>query len=185
MTTAIWTTAIWTTARRTAAAATNGRRALAGRLACAATALTLLSGASPFAFAPAPQLDLNRIYRVNVATGEVGACQYGLREGTIGVTFCFPAGEGAGPQTLGEYGLVSSSHTRESGVFRVNYRTGEISSCYVFNTHVVCTPQLSATDTAAPPATQRPAPQENSTQETAPNGAGTPADDEAPASPAE
>ncbi|MBB3807956.1 hypothetical protein FHS81_000010 [Pseudochelatococcus contaminans] len=119
------------------------------RMAVAATALVLLSGAAPFAFAPAPQLDLNRIYRVNVATGEVGACQYGLKEGTIGVTFCFPAGEGAGPQALGEYGLVSSSHTRESGVFRVNHRTGEISSCYVFNTHVVCTPQVSATDTAS------------------------------------
>jgi hypothetical protein len=73
-----------------------------------------------------------------------------LKEGTIGVTFCFPAGEGAGPQALGEYGLVGSNHTRESGVFRVNYRTGEISSCYVFNTHVVCTPQLSAAGTPGP-----------------------------------
>ncbi len=133
-----------------------GRWRLPARAAAAAVALVLLGGASPFAFAPAPQLDLNRIYRVNAATGEVGACQYGLKEGTIGVTFCFPAGEGAGPQTLGEYGLVSSSHTRESGVFRVNYRTGEISSCYVFNTHVVCTPQLSATDATAP-ATPAPA----------------------------
>lgn len=160
------------TAASTRARATAGRRT-AGRVVAATVSLVLLSGASPFAFAPAPQLDLNRIYRVNAATGEVGACQYGLKEGTIGVTFCFPAGEGAGPQTLGEYGLVSSSHTRESGVFRVNYRTGEISSCYVFNTHVVCTPQVSATDTAAPAA---PAQQPGNTQ---------PGDDTAPATPAQ
>lgn len=150
-------------------------RALPPRVAAAGIALVLLSGAAPFAFAPAPQLDLNRIYRVNVATGEVGACQYGLKEGTIGVTFCFPAGEGAGPQTLGEYGLVSSSHTRESGVFRVNYRTGEISSCYVFNTHVVCTPQVSATDTVAPGSPAAPAQQQQ----------GTPQDGTAPTTPAQ
>ncbi|MGV6875067.1 hypothetical protein ACUSIJ_20540 [Pseudochelatococcus sp. B33] len=155
-----------------------GRRSpapsLPARAAAAAVGLVLLSGAAPFAFAPAPQLDLNRIYRVNVATGEVGACQYGLKEGTIGVTFCFPAGEGAGPQALGEYGLVSSSHTRESGVFRVNYRTGEISSCYVFNTHVVCTPQVSATDTAAPDSPPAPAQQQE----------GAPGDASAPPTPA-
>lgn len=141
----------------TASPADGRRRAsaclpLASRVLGGVFALVLLSGAAPFAFAPAPQADLNRIYRVNTATGEVGACQYGLKEGTIGVTFCFPAGEGAGPQALGEYGLVPSNHTRESGVFRVNYRTGEISSCYVFNIHVVCTPQLSAADKSGPAA---------------------------------
>ena len=57
--------------------------------------------AAPFDFVPAPQTDLNRIYRIDRFTGEVSSCQYGLQEGTIGVTLCFGAGEGAGPQSPG------------------------------------------------------------------------------------
>lgn len=97
--------------------------------------------AASFDFVPAPQTDLNRIYRIDRITGEVSSCQYGLQEGTIGVTLCFSAGEGAGAQVPGEYGLVASRHEREGGVFRVNYRTGEMSICYVFDERVVCTPQ--------------------------------------------
>lgn len=96
--------------------------------------------AASYDFVPAPQTDLNRLYRVDRATGEVISCQYGLKEGTVGVTLCFPAGEGAGPQAAGEYGLISSRHEREGGVFRVNFRTGEMSVCYVFEEKVVCTP---------------------------------------------
>jgi hypothetical protein len=105
--------------------------------------------AAPYDFVPAPQTDLNRIYRIDRVTGEVSSCQYGLQEGTVGVTLCFGAGEGAGPQTPGEYGLVASRHEREGGVFRVNYRTGDMSICYVFDEKVVCTPQTSP---SAPPA---------------------------------
>jgi len=94
-----------------------------------------------FEFVPAPQTDLNRVYRVDRYSGEVTACQYGLKEGSIGVTLCYGAGEGAGQQASGEYALVASRHDREGGVFRVNHRTGEMSVCYVFNHHVVCTPQ--------------------------------------------
>jgi hypothetical protein len=108
--------------------------------------------AAPYDFVPAPQNDLNRIYRVDRATGEVISCQYGLQESTVGVTLCFAAGEGAGSQTPGEYGLVPSRHEREGGVFRVNYRTGGMSVCYVFDERVVCTPQTS------PAAGQQPAP---------------------------
>jgi len=111
--------------------------------------------AAPYDFVPAPQTDLNRIYRIDRITGEVSSCQYGLQEGTIGVTLCFSAGEGAGAQPPGEYGLVASHHEREGGVFRVNYRTGEMSICYVFDERVVCTPQTSpspAVANAAPPA---------------------------------
>jgi hypothetical protein len=97
--------------------------------------------AASYDFVPAPQTDLNRIYRIDRITGEVSSCQYGLQEGTIGVTLCFSAGEGAGPQIPGEYGLVASKHEREGGVFRVNLRTGEMSICYVFDERVVCTPQ--------------------------------------------
>jgi hypothetical protein len=105
--------------------------------------------AAPYDFVPAPQNDLNRIYRIDRVTGEVTSCQYGLQEGTIGVTLCFGSGEGAGSQTPGEYGLVASRHEREGGVFRVNYRTGEMSICYVFDERVVCTPQTSPSPTAA------------------------------------
>ena len=110
--------------------------------------------AASYDFVPAPQTDLNRIYRIDRITGEVSSCQYGLQEGTIGVTRCFSAGEGAGPQVPGEYGLVASRHEREGGVFRVNFRTGQMSICYVFDERVVCTPQTTpspATSSAAAP----------------------------------
>ncbi|HZW46674.1 MAG TPA: hypothetical protein VFF61_04040, partial [Microvirga sp.] len=69
--------------------------------------------AASYDFVPAPQTDLNRIYRIDRVTGEVSSCQYGLQEGTIGVTLCFSPGEGAGAQQPGEYGLVASRHERE------------------------------------------------------------------------
>src|SRR5215203_4508595 len=119
----------------------------------AALALGGLEGhalAASYDFVPAPQTDLNRIYRIDRITGEVSSCQYGLQEGTIGVTLCFTAGEGAGSQTPGEYGLVASRHEREGGVFRVNYRTGDMSICYVFDEKVVCTPQTSPSLAATP-----------------------------------
>lgn len=121
-----------------------------GLLACALPAL-----AGSFDFVPAPQTDLNRIYRVDRITGEVSSCQYGLHESSVGVTLCFGPGEGAAAQPPAEYGLVASRHEREGGVFRVNYRTGEMSICYVFDERVVCTPQTTpspAASTAAPPA---------------------------------
>jgi hypothetical protein len=124
-------------------------------LAAAATLASLapLAGAQAgqFDFTPAPQSDLNRIYRIDRVTGEVGACQYGQKEGTFGVTLCFPPGEGAGKQEPSEYGLVASRHEREGGVFRVDMRTGAMSVCYVFDEKVVCTPpeKGAATDAAA------------------------------------
>lgn len=130
---------------------------------CAAPALA----AGPYEFVPAPQIDLNRVYRIDRSTGEVTSCQYGLREDSVGVTLCFPAGEGASAQASGEYGLVASRHTRESGVFRVNHRTGEMSICYVQVREelVVCTPQTNpvagaatgSVASAAPASTSRPA----------------------------
>src|SRR3954447_11134444 len=119
--------------------------------------------AAPYDFVPAPQTDLNRIYRIDRVTGELVSCQYGLQEGTVGATLCFGAGEGAGPQAPAEYGLVASRHEREGGVFRVNYRTGEMSVCYVYDEKVVCTPQASPAPTggagsvAAPAMPARPA----------------------------
>jgi hypothetical protein len=122
------------------------------RLGLVAVALASASAAraASYDFVPAPQTDLNRIYRIDKATGEVSSCQYGLLDGTAGVTLCFGAGEGGGPQAPGEYGLVASRHEREAGVFRVNYRTGDMSICYVLDDKVVCT------STANPPPVARP-----------------------------
>ncbi len=76
------------------------------------------------------------------SNGEVGACQYGLKEGAaIGVTLCYPPGEGARAGAFSEYALVASRHTGEGGVFRVDLRSGMMSICFVLNeTAVVCTP---------------------------------------------
>ena len=109
-------------------------------IACLIALPAAAANAGQFDFVPAPQTDLNRIYRIDRFNGEVGACQYGLKEGSVGVTLCYPAGEGAGRGEVGEYGLVGSRHEREGGVYRVDYRTGGVSICYVFNEHVVCTP---------------------------------------------
>ena len=131
----------------------SGRGAAAALLAgCFVLGLSAgAARAAPYDFVPAPQTDLNRIYRIDKATGEVISCQYGLQEGTVGVTLCFGPGEGAGPQTPGEYGLVASRHEREAGVFRANFRTGEVSVCYVLEEKVVCTPQTGPSADAAPP----------------------------------
>ena len=114
------------------------------------------ASAASFEFVPAPQADLNRMYRVDKVTGEVVSCQYGLQEsgGGIGLTVCFGPGEGAGPQPPSEYGLVATRHTREAGVFRVNYRTGEMSICFVLvkKEQVVCTQQANPSADGAPDA---------------------------------
>jgi hypothetical protein len=106
--------------------------------------LTALPGtvlAANYEFLAAPETDLNRVYRLDRATGEIGACQYGLKESSVGVTLCYPPGEGATAQQPSEYGLIASRHEREGGVFRVDLRTGTMSICYVLNDSVVCTPQ--------------------------------------------
>lgn len=97
--------------------------------------------AANYVFLAAPETDLNRVYRLDRATGEIGACQYGLKEASVGVTLCYPPGEGAGPQAPSEYSLIASRHEREGGVFRIDMRTGLMSVCYVLNDAVVCTPQ--------------------------------------------
>ena len=96
--------------------------------------------AANYEFLAAPETDLNRVYRLDRASGEVGACQYGLKEASIGVTLCYPPGEGAGPQAPSEYSLIASRHEREGGIFRIDMRTGNMSICYVLNEAVVCTP---------------------------------------------
>jgi len=98
--------------------------------------------AQSYAFVPAPTQELNRIYRIDRASGEVIACQFGIENAdSIGITLCYPAGEGAKAGAVGDYGLVASSHRLEAGIFRVNSRNGEVSVCYVRgDQEVVCTP---------------------------------------------
>ena len=111
----------------------------------AATAVAMscpARAAGNFDFLSSPENDLNRIYRLDKSTGEVGACQYGIKEGasTVGVTLCYQPGQGAGPQGASDYALVASHHQQESGVWRVDLRTGMMSICYVLSEAVVCTP---------------------------------------------
>ena len=85
-----------------------------------------------FAFASPPSAQANRVYSVNRQTGEVSACQFERPDAsTAGITRCFPRGEGAGAQSNGIYKLVSTGFAGETGVFRVNAATGEMSICYV------------------------------------------------------
>ena len=44
----------------------------------------------------------------------------------------YRGGDGATKQEPGEYGLVASRHEQEGGVFRVDYRTGGLSVCYLY-----------------------------------------------------
>lgn len=118
---------------------------LAGALAtlfCAGLAGPALAQgtAEGWLFLSPPHAELNRIYRVERATGRVIACQYQAEENSIGKTQCFPSGEGAEGERGGDFALLASSHRGEAGIFRINRRTGEIAICYVLNEEkVVCT----------------------------------------------
>lgn len=117
------------------------RSAPAIALALAAGLFASGARADDYVFRASPQTDLNRMFRVETTTGEMGACQYAVKDGAVGVTLCFPAGEGAGAQEPGVYDLVASNHQQEGGVYRVERRTGRMSACYVLGEQVVCTPQ--------------------------------------------
>lgn len=119
----------------------NDPRRLLLVTAFAGLGLASAAQAANYDFLAAPQTDLNRVFRLDKSTGEVGACQYGLKEGTqTGVTLCYPPGDGAKAGTISEYALVASRHTGEGGVFRVDLRSGLMSICFVLENAVVCTP---------------------------------------------
>lgn len=98
--------------------------------------------AENFMFAPAPHQELNRIFRVDRATGEMGACTYPIKvDHSVGLTLCHPAGEGAKAGEAGDCALVRSNHRAEAGIHRANRRTGDVSVCFVRgDQEVVCTP---------------------------------------------
>lgn len=104
-----------------------------------------------YEFSPPPSESANRVYGVNRTTGEVSACQYERPEGNLlGITRCFRQGEGAGVQKPGTYLLVPTRFAGETGIFRVNQDSGEMSICFVREVNpqggstepmVLCTPQ--------------------------------------------
>ncbi|MBV1708148.1 MAG: hypothetical protein KGQ37_13195 [Hyphomicrobiales bacterium] len=104
-----------------------------------------LALAGSYQFLAPPETDLNRVYKINRHTGEVGACQFGIDEtapkgqANFGVTLCYPQGQGAGPQTPSDYRLAASHDAADGSIFRVNRRSGEMSVCYVLKEKVVCT----------------------------------------------
>ena len=114
------------------------------KIIAAAIVLSSFAAAPVFAqqydFLSPPNPDTNRLYSVNVKTGEMGACWYG-RDKHIGFTDCRKVGEGAGPQKPGRYKLYRTNFSSEKGVFRVNQNTGAMSLCWVRRGELVCTAQ--------------------------------------------
>lgn len=137
------------------------RGMLAVAVAAAPLAAPSSARAAQYEFLAAPQINLSLVYRLDKVTGEVVACQFAhnpgrsdVGPGAFGVTSCYRAGEGAMKQDPGEYGLVATRHEQEGGVFRVNYRNGGLSICYLYfqrekqgdheavvDQYVVCTPE--------------------------------------------
>jgi hypothetical protein len=117
--------------------------------------------AGQYEFLAAPQINLSLVYRVDKLSGDViGRADVG--PGAFGVTSCYRSGDGATKQDPGDYGLVATRHEQEGGVFRVDYRTGALSICYLYfqrekqgdheaiaDQYVVCTPPWKQA-TAAP-----------------------------------
>lgn len=78
-------------------------------LAACAVLQTLPAAATSFEFVPAPQTDLNRMYRVDKVTGEVTSCQYGLQES---------AGESARRSASGRARVPGPRPRRNTGWWR-------------------------------------------------------------------
>ncbi|MGO9740718.1 MAG: hypothetical protein ACLPN5_04240 [Roseiarcus sp.] len=109
-----------------------------GLLALAASTMAAWAG-ERYQFLAAPQINLSLMYRVDTLTGDVIACQFAhnpgkddVEPGAYGVTQCYRGGDGAVNQPPGQYGLVATRHEQEGGVFRVDYRTGALSICYLY-----------------------------------------------------
>ncbi|WP_244517861.1 hypothetical protein [Ancylobacter rudongensis] len=110
-------------------------------------------GDGPYVFASPPAAQANRLYSVNVRTGQVNACQFERPEGSlVGVTRCFRRDASAEGGTPGRYDILSTRYSGETGIFRVDAGTGQMSVCYVrdmpkegggVEPAVVCTPPSS------------------------------------------
>ena len=137
------------------------KTSVVGFAAIAACAFASAAEAGQYEFLAAPQINLSLVYRLDKLTGDVIACQFAhnpgrtdVGPGAFGVTNCYRSGDGATRQEPSDYGLVATRHEQEGGVFRVDYRTGALSICYLYfqrekqgdheaiaDQYVVCTPQ--------------------------------------------
>jgi hypothetical protein len=126
----------------------------------AACAFAPAAQAGQYEFLAAPQINLSLVYRLDKLTGDVIACQFAhnpgrtdVGPGAFGVTSCYRSGDGATKQEPSDYGLIATRHEQEGGVFRVDYRTGALSICYLYfqrekqgdheaiaDQYIVCTP---------------------------------------------
>ena len=87
--------------------------------------------------------EINAIYRLNTATGEINFCYWAKVEGkTIGKTVCDPSGENAGPQKPGIYGVMRSPFKSETGVYRLDKIAGKVWLCFQDTGKTVCAAQL-------------------------------------------
>lgn len=114
-------------------------RSWMGALAALAATVGGAEAAGRWEFLPAPQINLSMVYRLDKLTGDVIACKYAynpgkteIEPGAYGITTCYRGGEGATKQEPGDYGLIATRHEQEGGVFRVDYRSGALSICYLY-----------------------------------------------------
>lgn len=121
------------TGKRLTTAAIGGGGLLAGALLMGTLAgATAQETKAGFDFGAPPSNQANRVFSVNRVTGEMSACQFERPDSAlVGVTRCFARGEGAGAQKPGNYRLVATNFSGETGIFRANADTGEMSICYV------------------------------------------------------
>ena len=85
-----------------------------------------------FDFAVTMDDETSVIWRVDRLSGEVGMCRYEqVKRAQIGALKCAGRGAGTGvQQEPGPDGLKAGPFDDESGMFRVNLRTGSASLCY-------------------------------------------------------
>lgn len=123
----------------------NGKKLYATLLvlgAAAAFSSAAKAGEALYEFEIPNSPEINAIYRLNSATGEINMCYWAKVEGTtIGKTVCDPAGENAGPQKPGVYGLLKSPFKTETGVYRVDKIAGKVWLCFQDTGKTVCAAQ--------------------------------------------
>ncbi len=121
----------------------SGKRAALTMLGMAwAMAAPASGGEALYQFEIPNSPEVNAIYRLNTATGEINFCYWAKVEGkTIGKTVCDPAGENAGPQKPGVYGLMRSPHKTETGVYRLDKVGGKVWLCFQDTGKTVCAAQ--------------------------------------------
>jgi hypothetical protein len=101
-----------------------------------------VAGEALYEFEAPSSPETNSIYRLNTATGEINWCYWAKVEGkSIGKTHCDPAGENAGPQKPGIYGLLRSPYKTETGVYRVDKIAGKVWLCFPEAGKTVCAAQ--------------------------------------------